>query len=60
MEAATTKLVEYGLLGIFCVLLIGAVIALWRRNNALADSVTTALVNNTAALTALREGLRHD
>lgn len=51
---------EYGIGGVFLACTIAAVIALWKRNNALADSVTAALINNTAALTALREGIRHD
>lgn len=52
--------VQYGALGFLVIVLTLAVGALWKRNNALADSVTSALVNNTAALTALREGIRHD
>lgn len=57
MEAA---LLQYGPLGIMVIGLSAAVAALWKRNNALADSVTTALVNNTAALTALKESLKND
>lgn len=52
--------VQYGALGVLVLVSLLAVAALWKRNNALSDSVTTALINNTDALRALREGLRHD
>ena len=62
-DAVTGLLTEYGVLVTFMTLTIAALVYavwfLWKDNRKMRDDVLNALINNTGALTELKETIRH-